>query len=116
MMMAFDPRSTPEARALTPETGEALAAAVARLWESGVIDSGPEARAATAAAERALAAALERVVAEARTRELRAEEVVVAMKGTLERALGVLPSERRLEAVRFRERLVTRCIKAYYAR
>lgn len=106
--MAFDSRSTPEARALSAETSEALRLAVAALWAA---DEG-----AAVDAEQALAVALDRMVDEARTRALRAEEVVLAFKRILEEAPLSVPAVRRLELAGFRERLVTRCIKAYYAR
>ena len=100
-MMAPDSRSTPEPRMLAHDTMAVLRAAVIRLWE----DRGSEDE---------LRDALAVVAREARTRSLRAEEVIKAFKSLL----GALPElhsgARRMESVAFQERLVTLCIKAYY--
>ena len=100
-MMAPDSRSTPEPRMLADDTMAALRAAVIRLWE----DRGSEDE---------LRDALALVASEARTRALRAEEVIKAFKSLL----GALPElhtgARRMESVAFQERLITLCIKAYY--
>jgi plasmid stabilization system protein ParE len=56
------------------------------------------------------------MVREAQARALRAEELIVAFKGLLADLPELGAPERRLEAVHFRERLVTECIRAYYAR
>ena len=101
-MMAYDSRSTPEHRPLGDETVAALRTAVLGLWEHPTDG------------DAALQAALARMVAESRTRALRAEEVGVAFKEILAGVPSLNNGRRRLEAVRFRERLVTRCIKAYY--
>ncbi len=103
-MMAFDSRSTPESRPLSDATLGALREAVLHLWTT------------PASAVDPLPAALARMVAEARERALRAEEVIVAFKGLLATLTELNASERRLEAVHFRERLVTECIRAYYTR
>ena len=103
MMMAYDSRSTPEHRSLGDETAAALRTAVLRLWEHPADD------------DAALQAAFTRMVAESRTRALRAEEVVVAFKEILAGVPSLNNGRRRLEAVRFRERLITLCIKAYYS-
>ena len=55
------------------------------------------------------------MVAEAQSRALRAEEVLVAFKELLGAIPELAAPERRLEAVHFRERLITECIRAYYA-
>ena len=102
-MMAYDSRSTPERRALSAETLDHLRLAVLRLWAEPHDADAP------------LAAALDALVAEARTRTLGAEEVLVAVKDLLQALPELGSPERRMEAVRFREQLVTRCIKAYYA-
>ena len=103
-MMAFDSRSTPEPRALSEETLLVLREAVLRLWLQ------------PASSDEALVEAIGRTVHEARDRALRAEEVIVAFKSLLLDLPELGAPDRRLEAVRFRERLVTQCIKAYYER
>jgi hypothetical protein len=116
-MMAFDPRSTPEPRTISEATRAALAAAVVRLWQDPAgwhRAGGGDAR--RVELDAALVAAVDRMAREAQARALRAEEVIVAFKALL----GDLPElnapERRLEAAHFRERLITECIRAYYAR
>jgi hypothetical protein len=108
-MMAHDSRSTPEPRALLPETRAQLEQAVHVLWTAAPGSAQEQ-------AERALAAVLERMVAEARERALRAEEVVVAFMGLLADLPGAEARARRFEVEGFRERLVTQCIQAYYRR
>jgi hypothetical protein len=102
-MMAYDSRSTPEPRPLSDTTLATLRAAVLKVWNDSDASDG------------ALQAALEQMVDEARTRALRAEEVIVSFKGLLASLPELNSSVRRLEAVRLRERLITLCIKAYYA-
>lgn len=101
-MMAYDSRSTPEPQPLGDETVAALRDATLRLWNHA--DEG----------EDALHAAIARTVAEARRRELRAEDLILAFKELLLHLPELAAPDRRLEAVRFRERLITLCIKAYY--
>ena len=102
-MMAYDSRPAPEPRALTDDTLAVLRSAVVAAWSS------PD------AADAELQAALGRMVDEARTRALRAEEVIVAFKALLAGIPELNATARRLEAARLRERLITLCIKAYYA-
>lgn len=102
-MMAHDSRSTPEPRPLGEDTVATLREAVLLVWAHP--DQG----------EAALQAALAQMVREARQRALRAEDVIVGFKDLLSRLPELADPERRLEAVRFRERLVTLSIKAYYA-
>ncbi len=102
-MMAFDSRSTPEPRSLSDDTLAAMRDAVLRVWND------PE------VAESALQLALAHAVEEARARALRAEEVIVSFKGLLASLPELNSPVRRLEAARLRERLITLCIKAYYA-
>jgi hypothetical protein len=101
-MMAHNPRSTPEPRPLEAETAAALREAILQLWER------------PADGDAALHAALARMVAEARRRGLRAEEVIIAFKELLAGVSALQSGGRRLEVGRFRERLITLCIKAYY--
>ena len=102
-MMAYDSRSTPEPRPLGDATSLALRDAVLRLWSQPEDGDG------------ALHAAIAQMVAEARQRSLRAEDLIVAFKDLLSHLPELNAPDRRLEAVRFRERLITLCIKAYYA-
>ena len=102
-MMAYDSRSTPVPRPLGDETAAALRDAVLHLWRH------PE------DGDDALQHAVARTVDEARQRSLRAEDLIVAFKDLLSHLPELNAPERRLEAVRFRERLITLCIKAYYA-
>ena len=102
-MMAYDSRSTPEPRPLGDATAAALRDAVLRLWSHPTEgDAGLQ----TAGAQ---------TVAEARQRSLRAEDLILAFKDLLASMPELNAPERRLEAARFRERLITLCIKAYYA-
>lgn len=107
-MMAYDSRSTPEPRAFTEQTRARLHDAVCALWMADSVD-------ARDAAGASLGGALARAVAEARERELRAEEVLVTFKALLDELPGADQPGRRFAAVRFREQLVTRCIQAYYS-
>ncbi len=115
-MMAFDSRSTPEPRTISEATRAALAAAVVRLWQDPGRwhEGGGETR--RVELDAALVAGIDRMVREAQARALRAEELIVAFKGLLADLPELGAPERRLEAVHFRERLVTECIRAYYAR
>lgn len=114
-MMAFDSRSTPEPRTISAATRAALAAAVVRLWN----DSARwrhEGDGRRVDLDTALVAAVADTVREARARSLRAEELIVAFKDLLAGLPELSAPERRLEAAHFRERLITECIRAYYAR
>jgi hypothetical protein len=102
-MMAIDSRSTPEPRFLSDSTLAAMRDAVLRFWND------PE------GAEPVLQRALAQAVVEARQRALRAEEVIVSLKALLASLPELNSPLRRLEAARLRERLITLCIKAYYA-
>jgi hypothetical protein len=102
-MMAYDSRSTPEPRPLGEDTAAALRDAVLQLWNE------------PAEGDAALQAAITRTIADAREQSLRAEDVIVAFKHLLTHLPELNAPERRMEAVRFRERLITLCIKAYYA-
>ena len=102
-MMAFDSRSTPEPRSLSDSTLAALRDAVLQVWND------PE------QAESVLHGAIAQTVDEARQRALRAEEVIVSFKSLLASLPELNSPVRRLEAARLRERLITLCIRAYYA-
>jgi hypothetical protein len=101
-MMAFDSRSTSERPRLTEQTVAGLRDAVLQLWT------------APAAADGQLGRAMDALVREAREHSLRAEDVLIEVKALLGSMPQLDAPERRLESARFREQLVTRCIKAYY--
>ena len=101
-MMAYDSRSTPEPQPLGDETSAALRDAVLRLWNHAGEGEG------------ALHDAVARTVSEAHRRGLRAEDLILAFKDLLLHLPELNAPDRRLEAVRFRERLITLCIKSYY--
>ena len=101
-MMAFDSRSTPERPRLSDQTVTDLRDAVLQLWT------------APASADGQLGRAMDTLVREARDRALRAEDVLIELKSLLQEMPQLDDPERRLESARFREQLVTRCIKAYY--
>ena len=111
-MMAHDSRSTPEPRTFSDDTAHRLRDAVAALWSARTQGGapGPDAHAADALLAEALAGA----VHDARERALRAEDVVIALKAMLEHLPDGDAPHRRFAAVRFREELVSRCIRAYY--
>ncbi len=101
-MMAFDSRSTNERPRLSAQTVAELRQAVLLLWTA------PD------AADGQLGSAMDALVREARERALRAEDVLIEVKGLLADLPELEAPERRMEGARFREQLVTRCIKAYY--
>ena len=101
-MMAFDSRSTPERPRLSDQTVADLRAAVLQLWT------------APASADGQLGRAMDTLVREARDHALRAEDVLIEVKAVLQDLPELDDPGRRLEGARFREQLVTRCIKAYY--
>jgi tetrahydromethanopterin S-methyltransferase subunit F len=102
-MMAHDSRPTPERRRLSDTTVAELRHAILQLWASPL--DGPT----------TLGGAMDGLVREARDRSLRAEEVLVEVKGVLASLPELDAPERRMESVRFREQLITRCIQTYYA-
>ena len=104
-MVPQDSRQPPPTLALSPETTEALRAAIAEHWR------------AIAGAQERLGDTLSSAVSEARDKGLHPEEVIVALKriedGVLARPEGLRtddPDVRR----RFREWLVTSCLRAYF--
>jgi hypothetical protein len=101
-MMAFDSRSTNERPRLSDQTVAELRQAVLLLWTA------PE------SIDGRLGSAMDTLVREARERALRAEDVLIEVKGLLAGLPELDAPDRRMESARFREQLVTRCIKAYY--
>jgi hypothetical protein len=101
-MMAYDSRSTPDRPRLSEATLTELRGAVRTLWLAPDAVGG------------ALESAMGALVREARDRALRAEDVLLEVKALLTAMPELEAPERRLEGARFREQLITRCIKAYY--
>ena len=97
---------TPEPRSLHPETVAALRSAIAERWRDG------------SGAESALVAVIARVSRDARAAGLRPEELIIALKAIEQDVLGA-PGTLRADDVearrRFREWLVSNCVKAYFA-
>ena len=96
----------PEPRSLHPDTAAELRAVIAERWRA-VSDT-----------ENALAAVVARVAREARVDGLRPEELIIALKAIEEDVLGA-PGTLRADDFdarrRFREWLVTSCVRAYFA-
>ena len=106
-MVPQDSRQPPPSRTLAPETSEALRVVIAERWR------------ATEDADARLSAALVQAAHEAHERGLRPEELIIAMKTLEEEVMGrpgalraTDPDARR----RFREWLVSACLKAYFER
>jgi hypothetical protein len=106
-MVPQDSRQPPsEGRSLDPATVEALRTCIAQRWR------------AFERAEQELVDTVSRAAQEARSRGLRPEELVIALKALEEDVMGqpgalrgTDPDARR----RFREWLVSSCVKAYFA-
>ena len=64
----------------------------------------------------ALRTAVAGVVAEARGREMRPEQLIPLFKALLDSLPEMHGAQSRLEEARLRERLITLCIKSYYSR
>jgi ethanolamine ammonia-lyase large subunit len=99
-MMANESREGPVYRRLSNEAVSDLRAALLQHWGNP-------------ASEDQLRKALDRVAAEAREKEMRAEELIIAFKelwDELPHAQGI----GRADEARLRERLITMSIKAYY--
>ena len=108
MMVPHSSSSGPGTRPLSQETASALREAVRRTV------SQPPAPPNAAAQEQSLRAAVAAVVAEARERQMRPEELLTAFKSLLDGIPEVQGAGSRIAEARLRERLVTLCIKAYY--
>lgn len=95
-----------EPRRLHPETESALRAVIAQEWR------------AVAGSQEALSGIVARVAREARADGLRPEELIIILKQVEAQVLGAPGTLRAddLEARRrFREWLVTSCVRAYFA-
>ena len=101
-MMANESRDRPPQRQLSEETLAALRDSVVRHWHN------PN------GSDTALREALDRVAAEARDREMRAEELIIAFKQLWDDLPDLHGQSTRGDEARFRERLITMSIKAYY--
>lgn len=100
MMMAYD--SSPGPRALTEETVAAVRSALEQYIE------------APAAGEQ-LGSALRHMAAEARERSMYPEQLLVVLKDIWHSLPGVRDMEKPADQVRLLQRVVTMCIKEYYA-
>ena len=102
-MMAPDSSFSSEPRSLSDETLAVLREAVVEHLRR------------TSAVEPALERAVAAIVAEARARRMRAEELILAFKSLYANLPEPLTPAARTEQTRLREQLITSCIKAYYA-
>ena len=103
-MMAPDQPYQPHPRSLSAETTAALREAVVRHLERG--SDGDD----------SLGRAVSIVVAEARARDMRAEELILAFKNLYDALPEPRSAVARAEQVHLRERLVSACSRAYYDR
>ena len=103
-MMAPDQPYQPHSRHLSAETTAALRDAVVQHLQRG--NDGDD----------SLGRAVSIVVAEARERDMRAEELILAFKNLYDALPEPKSSVARAEQVNLRERLVSACIRAYYNR
>ena len=101
-MMASDSPYQPHPRPLSAETTALLRDAVLRHLEQG--SDGDE----------TLGRAVSMVVAEARAREMRAEELILAFKHLYDSMPEPTSAVARAEQAHLRERLVSACIRVYY--
>ena len=102
-MMAPDQPYQPHPRNLSAQTTAALRDAVLQHLERGT--DGDE----------SLGRAVSIVVAEARDKEMRAEELILAFKNLYDTLPEPKSAVARAEQVQLRERLVSACIRAYYS-
>lgn len=96
----------PGPRSLHPDTVAALRSAIAERWR------------AASSAESALADIVARVAREARESGLQPESLIIALKGIEQDVLGASGSLRGEDVEarrRFREWLVSSCVRAYFA-
>ena len=101
-MMAPDQPYQPHPRNLSAQTTAALRDAVVQHLDRG------------ADGDESLGRAVSIVVAEARDREMRAEELILAFKTLYDTLPEPKSAVARAEQVQLRERLVSACIRAYY--
>lgn len=101
-MMAPDSPYTPHSRPLSVETTVALRVAVVNHLQRH------------SDGEAGLGRAVAAVVDEARAREMRPEELILAFKNLYDALPEPTSAVARAEQMQLRERLVTACIRAYY--
>ena len=101
-MMAPDLPQQPRSRELSPQTTATLRAAVVQHLERS--DDG----------EAGLGRAVATVVAEARERDMRPEDLILAFKNLYDALPEPPTAVARAEQMQLREKLVTACIRAYY--
>jgi hypothetical protein len=102
-MVAYDPLLPPShRRMLSPEVAEKLRTALAARWEK------------RGDAESVLRAALQEAVDEAKQRQLRPEELLLALKAVEERVADSLCDIDPEERDRFRHWVVGVCMRAYF--
>ena len=102
MMMAFRASSPDEHRALSPELTSRLQTAIAEHWAAGAV------------AESNLSSALSAAATEARARGLRAEELLLVLKGIEQQVANALDLEDRIPRDRFRIWLIHSCLDAFF--
>jgi hypothetical protein len=101
-MIAYDSRSGPLGPTLSAETIAQLRAAIMQQWQAPESD------------DAGLRAALAAATAEARSRHVRPEQLILALKEILADIGRALPPLLPAEDLRRRERLITTCIEMYF--
>ena len=106
-MVPEDSRHPPPPRGLSPHTAEALRTAIADGWRAGQD------------AEQRLSEVLRQAAREAHEQGLRPEELIVALKRVEEDVMGQPGALRATDVEarrRFREWMVSACVRAYFGR
>lgn len=101
--MAPDSSFTPQPRPLSEPTLRSLHEAIVEHLKR------------SPAADELLARAIREMVAEARTRTMRAEELIVAFKSVYDALPEPATPAARAEQLRLREQVITAAIRAYYS-
>ena len=103
MMVAYDPRLPPDhRRMLSADVADRLRLALIERWEKRSED------------DSVLRAALQQAVNDAKQRQLRPEELLIALKAVEERVVELLPRVDLDERDRFRHWVVGVCMRAYF--
>jgi hypothetical protein len=103
-MTTLPPARDPLPPPLSDDVVAPLRAAIGKLAHDPSSDDAP------------LRAAIAGVVTEAHGREMRPEQLIPLFKALIDSLPEMHGAQSRLEEARLRERLVTLCIKSYYAR
>jgi hypothetical protein len=103
-MMARDSADAPPPQPLSPEVVERLRTAVRDLADRNDLEPTD-----------ALRQVLQQVASEARAKAMRAEDLVIAFKAILDALPRAETAAARLRQGQLRERLISLCIKAFYA-